>query len=41
LKILCPRHNRLRAEQVYGAELIQARIDEARRRRNPRGIDLR
>lgn len=33
LKVLCRRHNRLRAEQVYGAEFVQARIDEARRQR--------
>ncbi len=33
LKVLCRRHNRLRAEQVYGAEFVQAKIDEARRQR--------
>jgi hypothetical protein len=31
--VLCRRHNRLRAEQVYGAEFVQAKIDEARRQR--------
>ena len=35
LRVLCRRHNRLRAEQVYGARLIQAKIDEARR---PKGV---
>lgn len=33
LRVLCKRHNRLRAEQVYGARLIQAKIDEARRQK--------
>jgi len=37
LRVLCRRHNRLRAEQVYGARLIQARIDEARRQKGVRG----
>ena len=36
LLVLCSRHNRLRAEQVYGAEYIQARI-EARRREEASG----
>lgn len=36
LQVLCPRHNRFRAEQVYGAKLIQARI-EARRRKGLAG----
>jgi hypothetical protein len=36
LRLMCRRHNRFRAEQVYGAELIRARIDEARRQRELR-----
>ncbi len=30
LRILCPPHNRLAAEHVYGAEFIQRKIDERR-----------
>ena len=33
LRILCPAHNRLAAEHVYGAEFIQRKIDERRGRR--------
>ena len=33
LRILCPPHNRLAAEHVYGAEFIQQKIDERRGRR--------
>ena len=33
LKVFCSRHNRFRAEQVYGAKLIQTKIDESRRLR--------
>lgn len=33
LKVFCRQHNRFRAEQVYGAKLVQARIDESRRKR--------
>jgi hypothetical protein len=33
LRLLCPGHNRLRAEQVYGADFVQAKIDEARRQK--------
>jgi len=33
LRVLCRRHNRLRAEQFYGAKLIQTRIEEARRKK--------
>ena len=36
LRILCDRHNRLQAERVYGAEFIQAKIDEKKRQKNPR-----
>jgi hypothetical protein len=30
LRVLCERHNRLRVEQVYGAELVRKRILESR-----------
>ena len=33
LFLLCPPHNRLAAEHVYGAEFIQRKIDERRGRR--------
>ncbi|MEE9263561.1 MAG: hypothetical protein V3V11_03810, partial [Vicinamibacteria bacterium] len=33
LRLLCPAHNRLAAEHVYGAEFIQRKIDERRGRR--------
>ena len=39
LKLLCPAHNGLAAERVYGAAFIQRKIDERRRRREaPRNI---
>ncbi len=28
LKVLCRRHNRFKAEQIYGTEFIRAKIDE-------------
>ena len=28
LEALCPRHNRYRAERVYGAEFIRRKIEE-------------
>ncbi len=31
LRILCPPHNRLAAEHVYGAEFIQRKIDKRRK----------
>ena len=34
LRLLCPAHNRLTAEHVYGVELIQRKIDERRARRD-------
>jgi hypothetical protein len=33
LKAFCPRHNRWRAEQVYGAEFIREKIAEKERQR--------
>jgi hypothetical protein len=30
LEALCPRHNRYRAERVYGAEFIRRKIEEKR-----------
>ena len=41
LRVLCKRHNRLRAEQVYGARLIQAKIDEARRQKRVHSVPNR
>ena len=41
LRVLCKRHNRLRAEQVYGARLIQAKIDEARRQKGVHSVPNR
>jgi hypothetical protein len=35
LKVLCYRHNRFKAEQVYGAEFIRAMIDERKRKKTP------
>ena len=37
LRLLCPAHNRLAAEHVYGAEFIQRKIDASRRRPSPNG----
>ncbi len=37
LRILCRRHNRFRAERVYGAEFIRKKIDEEKRQRVSRG----
>ena len=34
LKLLCPAHNGLAAERVYGAPFIQRKIEERRRRRD-------
>ncbi len=31
LQILCPAHNRLQAERVYGPAFIQRKIDERRK----------
>ncbi len=31
LRIFCKRHNRFHAEQIYGAEFIQTKIDEKKR----------
>jgi hypothetical protein len=33
LRLLCPPHNRLAAEHVYGVEFVQRKIDERRGRR--------
>jgi hypothetical protein len=30
LEALCPRHNRYRAERVYGKDLIRRKIEERR-----------
>ena len=35
LRLLCPAHNRLAAERVYGADFIQRKIDERRGRQRP------
>ena len=35
LRLLCPAHNRLAAEHVYGAEFIQRKIDKRRKREVP------
>lgn len=36
LVLLCPQHNALAAERVYGAAFIRRKIDERRRRRDAR-----
>ena len=36
LQLLCPPHNRLRAERTFGAAFIQGKIEASRRRRSPR-----
>ncbi len=36
LALLCPQHNALAAERVYGAAFIRRKIDERRRRRDAR-----